>query len=39
MQWLITVIPVFGRLKQKDCFEFEASLGYRVKYCLKPANK
>lgn len=32
------VIPVFGRLRQED-FEFEASLCYTVKLCLKTTKK
>jgi hypothetical protein len=29
------VIPGVGRLRQEDCWEFEANLGYSVSSCLK----
>jgi hypothetical protein len=32
--WYIPVIPALGRLRQ-EYHEFETSLGYRVRSCLK----
>jgi hypothetical protein len=32
--WYTPIITTVRRLKQEDC-EFEASLGYRVRSCLK----
>lgn len=33
--WLILVILASERLRQEDCLEFRASLGNKVKPCLK----
>lgn len=35
MGWFVTIIPTIGKLKQKGCHEFQTSLDYRVKFCLK----
>jgi hypothetical protein len=32
--WCLSVIPAFGTLEQEDQ-EFEVSLGYLVRFCLK----
>lgn len=29
-RWLIDIILIFKRLRQKDCLEFENCLGFRV---------
>jgi hypothetical protein len=36
--WLMPVIPVLGKLRQADS-KFEASLGYKVRPCLKIKQK
>lgn len=36
---LTSVITALGRLRQGDCCEFELSLGYRVRLCLKRKKK
>lgn len=30
MWWLMLVISKFGKLKQEDCYEYEASVGYNI---------
>jgi hypothetical protein len=35
---IIPVISAFGRLRQEDCCEFEASLNYRVRVYFKNQN-
>jgi hypothetical protein len=36
--WHMLAIPVFGRLRQDDQ-EFQASLGYLIRTCLKKRRK
>jgi hypothetical protein len=38
MQWYISVIPAFLRLRQED-HNFETNLGYIARPCLKKQNK
>lgn len=33
--WLTPIIAALERLKQMDCHGFQASLGYRIRHCLK----
>lgn len=33
--WLMSAIPALRRLRQGDCYEFQASLGYKVRPCLR----
>lgn len=33
--WIIPVIPRLKRLRQEDCHEFQASLGCKVRPCLR----
>ena len=32
--WLIAIISALRSLRQEACHKFEASLGYRVRFCL-----
>lgn len=34
-QWLMYVIPAFGKLSQEDCYTCKVSLGYLMRHCLK----
>jgi hypothetical protein len=36
--WCISVIPALRRQRQED-LEFKASLGWKVRLCLKKTNK
>jgi hypothetical protein len=38
MCWYVPVIPALGSLKQED-FEFDVSLGYTARLCLKTKQK
>lgn len=33
---LMGILPVLLRLQQEDHQEYEGSLGYKVRFCLKP---
>lgn len=35
MWYCVVIILAFGRLRQEDHQEFEVSLGYRMKLCVK----
>lgn len=39
MWWCTPIIPAFRRLRQEDLHEFEASLNYIVRTCLKKKQK
>jgi hypothetical protein len=34
-EWCKLVIPALGRMRQEDCHEFKASLGYKLRSCLE----
>jgi hypothetical protein len=35
----VTIIPAFVRLRQKGCYEFQNSLCYKLRFCLKKEEK